>query len=211
MKIVSGEELDKIFNKMVKELKPDLFIEAGAWDGSQALRVKQTIPSCEVHAYEANKYNYQSFEQTFHNSDAMYHNIALSDKFGTATFKIQLTHNNSIVPKTKKNNSLKARTDNAQYEDVKVRLDTIDNRHINGGHKKVVLWVDVEGVGLEVLRGSEKILANTKIIKIEVESYKFWEDQYLDTDIISYLESHGFKAEYKDEERTNQYNIIFVK
>lgn len=212
MNVLKVDDLDRLFNKKIKELKPDLFIEAGAWNGQQSIKVKGLVPSCDVNAYEANTYVYDSFLNTFEGSLAKYHNIALSDEQGKAKFKVQLTHRNKIVPKTKKNNSLKERTEaGVQYEEIEVVLDTIDGIYSRMNHKSVAMWIDVEGVGLEVLKGAEKVLEKTNLIKIEVESQRFWEKQHLDTEIIEYLESKGFTAESRDEERTGQYNIIFVK
>jgi len=210
MKVVNTEELDKIFYRKVKEIQPDLFVEAGAWDGSTSLRVLKLSPNTEIHAYEANKYVHEKFVDNFKDKSASYHNLALSEKSGKAKFFVQLTHRNNIVQKTKKNNSLKERNEpGMSYEPLEVNMDTIDNLH--SGYENVVMWVDVEGVGLEVLKGASNLLDSVKMLKIEVESHQFWKDQLLDDKIIEYLTQKGFNITYRDEERKDQYNIIFEK
>lgn len=209
MNIVSTKELDLRFYELLKEKNVDLFLEVGAFDAETSVKVKNTLPSCEVYAYEANVYNYEKFKDA--RSNINYEHLALSNFVGETNFYVQLSNNGRIMPKTKKNNSLLKRTEkNVQYETVTVKVDTIDNL-FQDDKRNTGMWIDVEGVGYEVLLGANGLLENTSVIKIEVESFQFWKDQIMDNKIINLLSDKGFKIDCRDQEYTNQYNLIFVK
>ena len=210
MKILGVKELDDKFYSLIEEKKPDLFLEIGSYDAQTSNKVKGIVPDCKVVAYEASPYNYKKFLGT-HQNDIEYLNLALSNYVGDTTFYVQLSNNGRLLPKTKKNNSILKRTEsNVVYENIKVKVETIDNMFADE-YNNIAMWIDVEGVGYEVLLGARALLERTNLIKIEVESREFWKEQYIDQKIISLLESLGFTYMYKDQERDGQYNIIFLK
>jgi len=210
MKTLDVNELDQKFYSLISDTKPDLFLEIGSFNAQTSCKVKKLVPECRVIAYEANPYNYDMFKDTLP-SNIEFNNLAISDYVGKTTFYVQLTNNGRIMPKTKKNNSILERTEsNVHYEHVTVSVDKIDHMFSNE-YNNIAMWIDVEGVGYEVLVGAKSILEKTSLIKIEVESKQFWKDQVIDNKIIDFLHSQGFTSSFRDEEYTNQYNIIFTK
>lgn len=212
MNILSVSELDTRFYNLLSHQNVNLFLELGAFDAETSLKVKTINPSCEVYAFEANPYNYDMFKEGIQSSGIRYHNLAISDYTGTSNFYVQISNRGRILPKTKKNNSLMERNEKGvHYEQVEVRVDTIDNLLTPRDTQNIAMWIDVEGVGYEALVGAEKTLEKTALIKIEVESKQFWKSQVTDKKIISFLESKGFIIDSMDQERKGQYNIIFKR
>ena len=201
MDILTNKQLVSLFYKKAKEIKPDIFCEIGAYEASASKELSD-IENISIFAYEANKYIYEMYRNDKGLKNVNYKNLAIS---------------NTIIKdyvKSGANSLLKRNTEtysNLEYELTEVDSFTLDSLHSKDKEKSYVLWIDVEGCGLQVLEGSKEILKNTKLILIEVENIQHWEDQKMDKEIISFLESYGFKIVARDQEYPNQYNIMFEK
>jgi hypothetical protein len=73
------------------------------------------------------------------------------------------------------------------------------------------MWIDVEGASEQVLSNSNKTLKQSDSIFIEVEDFKFWQDQWLAEDVIKFLVSQDFIPIARDYEYEKQNNYIFIK
>jgi hypothetical protein len=73
------------------------------------------------------------------------------------------------------------------------------------------MWIDVEGATEQVLSSSNKTLKQVDSIFIEVEDFKFWQDQWLAEDVIKFLVSQDFIPIARDYEYEKQNNYIFIK
>lgn len=205
MEILKNKELTQLFLEKVIEKKSDYFIEVGCFEASSSIKISQSLPNCNVFAYEANPYNYDNFKDQLNKYKLNYVNKAISNYCGKTSFFLQ-QHKNYVVG----NNSLLKRNSSCEYKEVQVLCDTLDNLNYEID-KKYSLWIDAEGHGLEVLEGSEKVLEKTELILIEVESIQYWKNQKLDKDVIRFLENRGFYWKYRDQEYPKQYNILFEK
>jgi len=209
MSILTNKQLVSLFYKKAKEIKPDIFCEIGAYEAS-ASKELSTIENISIFAYEANKYIYEMYRDDKDLKNVNYKNFAISNITEKVNFYIMKDYvksgANSLL---KRNTEMYSDSKYGGYELTEVDCFTLDSLHSKDN--SYVLWIDVEGCGLQVLEGSKEILKNTKLILIEVESIQHWEDQKLDTEIISFLESYGFKIVARDQEYPYQYNIMFEK
>jgi FkbM family methyltransferase len=208
MDILTNKQLVSLFYKKAKEIKPDIFCEIGAYEASASKELSD-IENISIFAYEANKYIYEMYRNDKGLKNVNYKNLAISNTIGKVNFYIMKDY-----VKSGANSLLKRNTEtysNLEYELTEVDSFTLDSLHSKDKEKSYVLWIDVEGCGLQVLEGSKEILKNTKLILIEVENIQHWEDQKMDKEIISFLESYGFKIVARDQEYPNQYNIMFEK
>jgi FkbM family methyltransferase len=207
--------LDKIFTQLVTEIVPcDCFVEAGAFTGDTSRLVESILPNAAIYAFEANPYNYEQFKPLFESSAVNYVHLAVSDKNGTVTFKVQKNNNGTDMPPVKGNDSILSRTEpNVEYEEFVVPCVTIDN-YLADKIKttdSIAMWVDLEGAAYQALQGAVHVLPQVDIIKIEVETRQYWENQKLDHDIKKFLSHFGFYPVLRDFEYQNQYNILFCK
>ena len=208
MGILTNKQLVSLFYKKAKEIKPDIFCEIGAHEASASKELSD-IENISIFAYEANKYIYEIYRNDKGLKNINYKNLAISNTIRKVNFYIMKDY-----VKSGANSLLKRNTEtysNLEYELTEVDSFTLDSLHSKDKEKSYVLWIDVEGCGLQVLEGSKEILKNTKLILIEVENIQHWEDQKMDKEIISFLESYGFKIVARDQEYPNQYNIMFEK
>jgi hypothetical protein len=118
------------------------------------------------------------------------------------------------MPPVKGNDSILSRTEpNVEYEEFVVPCVTIDN-YLADKIKttdSIAMWVDLEGAAYQALQGAVHVLPQVDIIKIEVETRQYWENQKLGHDIKKFLSHFGFYPVLRDFEYQNQYNILFCK
>lgn len=100
-----------------------------------------------------------------------------------------------------------------------VRAITIDSLiKETGATGPFLLKVDVQGAELDVLRGAERMLADTEYILLEVSLFNFFQDGPDFHDVVMYMKSRGFVAndisglQYRPlDNALSQVDIAFVK
>jgi len=207
----SAKNLDRYFFKLLEEINIDCFIEAGAYNGETSLKVRD-MSNCDIYSFEANPFNFNNFKNNFLEKNIQYYNLAVSNVDQPINILIQKEIDGVNIDPIKKNNSLKIKNSkNILYDSIEIKSITLDNFFLKKYYNNIGLWIDVEGLGYEVLQGSIKILKNAKILKIEVENKPIWENQKLDHEVIDFLKKQGFSPILRDYEYKSQYNIIFLK
>ena len=93
-----------------------------------------------------------------------------------------------------------------------VRLDRLlaDEKLAEGA---IALWIDAEGMAYEVICGADGVLANTRILHVEVETAPcIGASQRLFSDVLRCLEQAGFMLLATDQpvERA-QFNALFIR
>jgi hypothetical protein len=88
-----------------------------------------------------------------------------------------------------------------------LRLDTWANS------KKLVptlLWIDVQGVELQVLQGSGDLLSQVSAVFVEAATKEIYQEQALKDDIIRFMESRGFRLLWEQPYWEMESYFIFV-
>ncbi|WP_083799230.1 FkbM family methyltransferase [Roseobacter sp. AzwK-3b] len=199
--------LDNLYFRLIEKLDIDVLVECGAHEGTASFRAVTELKKSAI-AIEANPYVFRQKTLQLQKYGVMALNFALDTTAGQVALK---------VPKGKSNSSTKGsllpRTEGAT-EEVTCEARTLDSiaAQYLPERNSVGLWIDVEGATSRVLRGASKILqgGRCKIIKVEVESVSFWQNQTKAHEIDLYLRKHKFVPIARDCEYRNQYNIIYV-
>jgi len=203
----TAEWIDESFFKILKGCGVTGLIECGAHEASASVNFMRTGGRRAV-AIEANPFTYESKTKLTEQYGVLSFNCGVGGEVGEIDFYIPLHDQNA-------GNASFLKKTNVKYKSKKVSVDTLDNifREHFETNEALALWVDVEGLALEVLKGGGSLLnsENCLVIKVEVESKSFWEGQSLARDVDNYLTSFGFKAILRDLEYRNQYNVIYVK
>ncbi|MEH6592447.1 MAG: FkbM family methyltransferase [Halioglobus sp.] len=198
--------LDEFFFTALSTLNVDYLLECGAHEASASSRFcsmgKQAI------AIEANPLTFRSKTSAAAAHGVQVLNVGLGSSKGELEFFIpiqnEMAGNATFQPK-----------ETEAYVKQLVEVDTIDNvaHKYSFDQGFVALWIDVEGFSREVLKGATKLLEkeNCVILKVEVETFPFFEGQALCTEINDFLCSMGFRPVIVDAEYPRQYNIVFVK
>ncbi len=208
--------LDELFHELVRGAKPELFIEAGAFEAAASVRVRREVAGARVVAFEANPRNAEHFRglRDYEALGVDYRQEALAEGADTATMQMVVGSSTRDIKAVEGFNGLLRRTDNAGYlghvtfEEVVVPATTL-NATLNDA-KSSALWMDVEGASGIVLAGGNKFLEVCQVAKIEVESEVSWVGQWLDVDVVAALARHKIRPVARDTQGSDQYNLIFV-
>jgi FkbM family methyltransferase len=195
----SDKSMLQSFIDIQKIMLPSLSIEIGAYDADFSKSMVGIAK--EIWAFEASPYVYEKFKDI---EGVNYINLAISNKSGLMDFEIQQNEHNLIA-----NNSIMKRNDNTAKQYIPVESKSLND--LFKDRKNIALWIDCEGANEQVLTGASEILPNVQSIFIEVETVRFWKNQWLENDVKSYLENFGFKLSLSQPQYVNQYNQIYIK
>lgn len=209
----SARWLSELFVGLVgRILKPRLVLELGAAEASFSRRVAPLFHKTEVHALEANPYVFRKHLGEAEQAGVFYHHLAVGDAVREATLKIARKRDGAPVSATKTNNSFRTRAMDVEYEDAVVPMVTVDHfvaeRSLGG--RTCAMWVDVEGLALEVLTGAGETLKSTLAVMVEVEDKPMWIGQRLSGDVQAHMFDAGFIPVARDFEYESQYNLLFL-
>ena len=200
--------------KLVTEaIRPDVVLELGAYSAKFSRHIRPQLPDAQIHAFEANPYIHEHFKAEVEQAGVVYHNRAIGEEVKDGVFKIARMRKGKALAQIKGNNSLLAKPQTAEHEDVPVRITTVDHFVSEQAlfDKSTVLWIDLEGCAYEGLRGARKTLEQTAILFVEVEDQAFWTGQRLAVDVKRLLIDAGFVPVARDFEYEGQYNLIFAR
>jgi FkbM family methyltransferase len=204
MIIYGNGDLSEEFFKMQKDLKPDYAIEVGAHAAEFSVNISKQL-EIKATAFEAGPEIYNLYKNQINNALVDYINYAASNIDGEVDFMIHydaLHGNNSIL---KRNG----------YEEMKkthkVRSYRLDTYFKDIEFKNACLWIDVEGANKNVLLGGVETLKRVSSIFIETEDISYWDNQWLTSDVIEFLNTQGFVLKSSEKIYEAQQNLIFIK
>ncbi len=211
----SHTDLVRLFNNLMGVVKPEVFIEAGAFWAEASRAIKEHLPKTRVVAFEANPYNFELCGEriNFAKLGIEYVYSALSSKVGDVTFQVQRTKNGEELRKTTGRSSIYQRTDaDFTFESVTVPGTTLDTFFAKQP-KSSVLWVDVEGATELVLSGGSELLKSASMVFIEVEDKALWDGQWVTRDVTEFFSRYNLVPVARDFESPSrvQYNMLFLK
>jgi len=214
----SNVALVRLFMELNRVIKPSLILEIGAYNAAFSIEAKKLLQNTRVVAFEASPYNFQHFKDhvNIRTSGIEYLHLAITEQTGVAEFQIQTKIDDEDLSPIRANNSLLARTEAGvlvKYQKVIVPTLSL-NEYIlqnNLAGMSFTAWVDVEGALEGVLKGGSQVWKECAAIFIEVEEHKYWETQWLYSDVVSYLTASGFTPAARDFEYIDQYNVIFIR
>ena len=201
---LSTKLLDKYFFILVSKLDVSEFYECGAHEASASINFASHGKSIAI---EANPYTFENKTLLAANHGVTTLNLALGAKNTKSSIFIDLE--NITSPATSLlNNKL-------NFKKIQVPMDTLDNivKLYSQPKSILALWIDVEGSTYDLLLGATKSLKskNCRIIKIEMESEVLWTNQKTFIDLNNLLNKYDFELVYRDIQRTNQFNAVYVK
>jgi FkbM family methyltransferase len=200
-----------LFYLLIRAVKPRLICDIGSLDGTNALYCRRFSPHSKIIAFEANPYNANKMRanKALSAGAIQVENVAVSNNDGQATFYIEsqegVAFNNGISSLRRRLEEVKG---GKEVSIPTVRLDTyIKSRALP--FETIALWVDVEGLGYEVLAGILGIKENVSVIHVETETAVFWRGQKLKPEVELLLKEMGFTflGRGMPEE---QHNIVYI-
>lgn len=213
---------------MINFVKPYLpknpvILEAGAFDGSETIKMKTVWPESKIYTFEPVTELYEKLKYNTRNLKNVHcFKLALSDKDGMATF--YLSENSNFPGVVSMSSSLLKPKEHLNHAPEvlfknKIAVQTITlNKwsRLNNVTKIDFLWLDMQGYELNALKATPKNLLDTvRAIVTEVEFTEAYKGQYLYKDVKKWLEEKGFVLIGKNFDEKNRGHwfgdAIFVK
>lgn len=197
--------------KFIKKYLPSnpIIIEAGAFDGTDSKIMADLIPGAIIHSFEPDPENYLKMQKNVKNKPNIFcYPLALSDTVGILQF---YRSNNINKEDDRQSGALLAPKEHLSLfphivfdEIVEVFATTLDKWAQSYGISNVdFLWLDLQGVELNVLKAAPNVLKKVKVIFTEVELKELYAGQYLYADVKKWLEGQGFTIVAKDFDEKN--------
>lgn len=199
--VVQLKTMDQILDMVQRYVPEDArILEAGSYDGKESRELSLWWPKGKVYCFEPVNDLYEEVVKNVRDRKNIktYH-MALGDYVGTTrlfvsewSYKPGVTgQSSSIIPPKE---HLTYAPDVLFPREEEVRVMTIDAWAEEEGIDRIdMMWLDVQGVGYEVLASSPKIVSTTKAILIELEYVEAYEGQRLAQDVHTLLSKQGFR------------------
>ena len=186
-----------------------IIIDSGAFNGAETLAMASIMPSAKIYAFEPDPTNYQNLVKTVQGrSNISCFALALSDKIGVALF-----HRSELDGAISQSGSLLIPKDHLNIwptihfnKTISVQTTTLDAwaQEHNIDHIDL-LWLDMQGMELNVLKASPHILKTVKVIYTEVEfTEQIPAAEALYEDVQAWLEQQGFILVAKNFEKPSK-------
>ncbi len=185
-----------------------VIFEIGSCEGEDTIRLKKSFPNASIYTFEplpANVIKIKSNLKKYGVSCERLFQLALSDQDGSADFYVSSGHPNdrpkektwdygnkssSLLPPKEHKKILKWIKFNEKIEVPTKRLDTFCAE--NGIDKIDIMYIDVQGAELLVLKGAGEMLETVGAVWMEVEAIELYRGQPLKSDVENFMKSHGF-------------------
>lgn len=211
---VSNRRLVELFERICTEVGARSMIECGAFEASASTRFVRAGSDRRAVAVEANPFTHRLVTMRAEAAGVETVNAGLGSQAGRMTLHIPAGSASDPTP-TPRQSSFRRRTGVVAGGERSVEVDVttidavIDQRALLS---PLALWVDVEGMAGEVLRGGERTLRTmVAVALVEVELASRWQDQELEQDVIALLATFGLVPAACDFERPAQRNVLFVR
>ena len=174
-------------------------VEAGAFDGKDSIRFATLWPLSQVYSFEP----IPSLAEKVKENTRNYSNISVIEKalVGNAN-KVSLVHTFSDSNSAHGSSSLLQPADHlkiapeVQFNEItSVDCMTLDDWYQISELQTIdLLWLDVQGAELDVLRAGRIALRNTRVCHLEVSRKSLYLNGATFRDIKSFMKQMGFKA-----------------
>ncbi len=210
-----GEQRLKLIAKFLPE--DPVIVEAGAHYGSDTIQFAKMWPEATIISFEPNPSAYQkALEATWNIANVQIHNAALGTYNGRAILNVSYGPEGNNPSFFEEASSLLKPSEfmKGAYQGPKVQVPCVildswcAKNHVD--HIDF-LWLDLEGLELQVLQSSPQILTQVKVVYTETNFQEFRKGMTQYNALKEFLEKSGFKLLSHWYSEGFQGDAIFVK
>lgn len=208
-------KLDKISKSIVKQYLPlnPVIIDCGAHDGADSVELASILGG-HVHAFEPVPSLFDrllSRTKTFGNIHC--YNVALSDETGDQYFFVSEGGSDASSSLLEPKEHLLDHPDTMFSKKIKVKTLKLDDWAIQQKLLQVdMLWLDMQGFELQMLKASNLILDSVSVIHTEVSTKETYKGVILYKEYKDFLEKKGFQVKIEAiPAGWDMGNVLFVR
>lgn len=178
-----------------------IIVEAGAYDGSNTRDFCCYWPGCQVYAFEPVPSAYDRLLKVAADFPTQIHphNLALGDEAGTSEMYVSVT---GASGGEQSSSLLAPSATHQEFPFIGFRGETISVKvtrlaewaETNNVRRVDFLWLDAQGMELAALKGCGDLLSGVRAIHCEVQNVELYHGSPLYSDLLSWLNSKGFRA-----------------
>ena len=205
--------LVRFYRRLCTRLDPTVVLEIGAHEARFSRWAAEAFPAARVLAFEANPHVHAKYADRLAGTRVDYRHLAVGSVNGEIELNLPVEVGGTGRRLTSPLASLRVHTRADKVRQVTVPSVRLEDHVDFAEDDRVVAWIDVEGANEVVLTGAGAVLDRVDALFVEVENTTTWEEQWLDTDVASYLRPRGFVPVARDilGGRPHQYNVVFVR
>lgn len=206
-----------LFAALLGALDIDTVCDVGSMDGTDALRFRRHQPRANILAFEPNPENFARMQadERLRAQHIRVLPVAASDQDSDAPFFVVDTRRGPGAEHHRRGMSSLLRRADECLSVVTVRTARLDRLLAEEQHAEeaLALWIDAEGMALEVIRGADGVLANTRLLHVEVETTPcIGVHQHLFPEVRASLQRARFNLLATDQHAGQaQFNALFVR
>jgi len=211
----NSTEKGEIPKKFIAKFLPKnpIIVEAGAHVGADTLEMARLWPNSKIYAFEPVPY---IFEQLIKNTErlknATYYPIALSNKSGKSVIYVSSGASDASSSLLSPKEHLNFHPDVSFNKKLDINTITLDDWAIENDIMKVdLLWLDLQGLELKVLKAGTNVLKSVKVIYSEVSLIENYDGGELYSELKDWLESNSFQVVKEELPWEDGGNVLFVK
>lgn len=211
--IVKSETINKNYIKRFLPVNP-VIIDAGAHVGGDSIEMYRLYRGAVVHAFEPVPHIFSLLRHNTRKFKGIHcHTIALSNQNGEQVMHVSSGASDGSSSLLAPKEHLKDHPDVFFNQTIKVTTQTLDTWAADQQLDHVdLLWLDMQGFELEVLKASRIILPTVKAIHMEVSTRATYEGVPLYHEVKEWMQSNGFKAEVEAiPQGWDMGNVLFVR
>ncbi len=212
---IRGRRFGTVSKKYIGKFLPEcpIIVEAGAHIGIDTLEMADTWPRGSIHAFEPvpDLYNQLKFN-TEKRKNVFCYPFALSHIAGFSKMYISSGSSNGSSSLLPPKEHLTRYPNVAFIDTIEVETITLDAWAENQGFPHPdLLWMDVQGHELSLLKGAENSLESIQAIYGEVNLVEAYEGGALYPELRTWLEDFGFRVEREALPWPEGGNVLFIK
>jgi FkbM family methyltransferase len=211
--IVKSETINK--NYIRKFLPPNpVIIDAGAHAGGDSVEMCRLYTGSVIHAFEPVPSVFKLLQHNTRKFKQIHcHAIALSNQNGQQTMHVSSGASDGSSSLLAPKEHLTDHPDVFFKQTITVVTKTLDTWAAEQNLSRIdMLWLDMQGFELEVLKASNVILPTVKVIHMEVSTRATYEGVPLYDEVKTWMQSKGFKVEVEAiPQGWDMGNVLFVR
>ncbi len=190
-----------------------IILEAGACDGRDTLQMATVWEKAQIHAFEPIESLFEETKKKVQNFKQIHiYKAGLASKTGNTTLYVsegKSTGSSSIM---KPKEHLEIHPEVLFKKEIEIEVFTIDEWAKKNNISKIdLMWLDLQGAEMSVLKSSPNILNTTKAIFSEVSLKQMYENTPLYPEFRAWLETQGFSVAWEDLPYEDMGNVLFVR
>jgi FkbM family methyltransferase len=190
-----------------------IIVEAGAHIGIDTVEMAKLLPRGTIHAFEPVPSLYKQLEHnTYRLNNVKRYRLGLADYVGPANLFLSNGTSDASSSLLSPKEHLTEHPEVFFQEQINISVTTLDHWANELGIQKVdLLWLDLQGYELAVLKASPILLGTVKVIYTEVNLKELYEGCPLYPEFRQWLKNQGFRPEKQELAWNDAGNVLFVR